>query len=325
MTTLPDFSDIEAAARTITGQAVRTPLIRSQLLDDELGARIYFKAECLQRTGSFKFRGAYNAMSHMPQSARTTGVLACSSGNHAQGVAEAARLFGYDAKIVMPKDAPQAKKDRTMRSGAEIVEYDRYSEDREGVTEQLAHNSGAPIIHPYENFHVIAGQGTVGLEMAQDMNALGLIPDHVLVCTGGGGLLAGTLLATRHHFPNVEVHPVEPEGYDDQARSHASGARMRHNATEPTVCDAIMTEMPGENSFAICKDNLASGLAVSDAEALAAVAFAFRELKLVVEPGGAVTLAALLAGRLDVKGKTILATLTGGNIDETVMAHALAQ
>ena len=321
---LPTYADIVAAADLLKGQAVRTPLVTSQVLNDRLNAQIYFKAECLQRTGSFKFRGGYNAVSNLPESAKQTGVVACSSGNHAQGVAEAARMKGIHATILMPSDAPQSKRDRTMRSGAEVVEYDRATQDREKLVVELGEELGAPIIHPYENFHVIAGQGTTGLEIAEEMKAMGGTPDHVLVGTGGGGLLAGTLLAMQKHFPKCTIHTVEPDGYDDQRRSHAAGEIIGDNSKAPSICDAIVTPTPGELSFAICKGNVGEGLTASDDEALAAVAFAYHELKLVVEPGGAITLAALLAGKLDIKGKTVVATLSGGNIDPDMMARALA-
>ena len=321
---LPVYSDILAAAELLEGQAVRTPLVTSRVLNDRLGAQVYFKPECLQRTGSFKFRGAYNAISNLPQSVKTTGIVACSSGNHAQGVAEAARIKGYQATILMPSDAPESKKNRTKRSGAEVIEYDRFGEDREQLTAELAEKRGAPIVHPYENFHVIAGQGTAGLEIAQDMKSMGLAPEHVLVCTGGGGLLAGTLLSMQEYFPDCALHTVEPDGYDDQRRSHLAGKIIGENTTTPSICDAIVTPTPGKLSFSICQGNLGECLSASDEEALVAVAFAFHELKLVVEPGGAITLAALLAGNLDVKGKTVVATLSGGNIDPDMMARALA-
>jgi threonine dehydratase len=320
---LPQYSDILSAAVVLKGKAVRTPLIRSSVLDDRVGGRIFLKPECLQKTGSFKFRGAFNALSNIGEVGRERGIVACSSGNHAQGVAEAARLLGYDATIIMPEDAPELKKQRTARSGAKIIEYDRYTQDREALTEQHAQQTGAVLVHPYENFHVVAGQGTVGLEACEDLSALDIQPDHFLVCAGGGGLMAGITLAAKQAFPDIQVHPVEPEGYDDQKRSHEAGERLGGNAKSPSLCDAILTPMPGEVSFAICRGNLAEGLVVSDEQALEAVAFAFNELKLVVEPGGAVTLAALLSGKIDVKGKTVLATLSGGNIDAPVMAQAL--
>ncbi len=319
-----DFSDIEKAANAIAGQAIRTPLLRSDVLDQKLDAQIFLKPECLQRTGSFKFRGAFNAIENLGEVNSQEGILACSSGNHAQGVAEAARIKGLRARIVMPSDAPQAKKDRTRRSGAQIIDYDRHNEDREAIVEALSKDTGAPVIHPYDNRYVIAGQGTAGLEMAQDMNALGVTPDRVLVCTGGGGLTSGVLLALKHYFPAVDVHPVEPQGYDDQSRSLRAGKRLGGNVKTPSVCDALLTPMPGKIAFEICKDSLSDGLVVSDEEALRAVAFAFREFKLVVEPGGAVALAALLSGKVDVSGQSVLVVLSGGNIDADIMARALA-
>ena len=321
---LPDYSDVVAAAKTIKGHAVRTPLLSSFVLDEMLGAKVLFKAECLQRTGSFKFRGAYNAITNLQEPILKSGIVACSSGNHAQGIAEAARMKGVNATIIMPSDAPESKKVRTRRSGATILEYDRHRQDRDAVTEQVATKLSAPIVHPYETFDVIAGQGTCALEFCEDLIRLGLVPDHVLVCAGGGGLLAGVTLATKHHFPNADIHPVEPDGYDDQARSHSAGERLGDNLNKPSICEAILTPMPGENSFAICKNVVSRGLVVTDEEALRAVAFAFHELKLVVEPGGAVALAALLAGKLDVTGKVVVATLSGGNIDGEILAKALA-
>ncbi len=320
---LPTYRDVCEAADMLAGHAIRTPLIENQMLNDMLGARIFFKAECLQRTGSFKFRGAYNTIMRLDDAKVENGIVACSSGNHAQGVAEAARLRDIKATILMPADAPQSKKDRTRRSGAIIVEYDRHSQDREQLTLELANELSAPIVHPYESFHVIAGQGTCALEFCEDISKKDLNLDHVLVCCGGGGLLAGIVLATKKAFPDALIHTVEPSGYDDQKRSHEVGHRVANQRADPSVCDAIVTPMPGENSFEICKDNLSQGLVVTDEEALAAVAFAFRELKLVVEPGGAVTLAALLAGKIDVNGKTVVATLSGGNIDAEILNRAL--
>ncbi|NKB52720.1 MAG: pyridoxal-phosphate dependent enzyme [Rhizobiaceae bacterium] len=323
MSNLPTFSDVLSAADNLRGHAVHTPLITNSMLDDRVEGRVFMKAECLQRTGSFKFRGAYNALSRAGDEGRKRGIVACSSGNHAQGIAEAARLMGQQATIIMPEDAPLLKKQRTARSGATIIEYDRYLEDREMLTQKHAEETGAILVHPYENHDVIAGQGTVGLEACRDLQQLGLEADHFLVCAGGGGLMAGITIAAKHHFPSVQIHPVEPEGHDDQRRSHIAGERLGGNVNTPSLCDAILTQMPGEASFAICQGQLSDGLVVSDQEAMDAVAFAFHELKLVVEPGGAVTLAALLSGKLHVAGKTVLATLSGGNIDPPVMARAL--
>ncbi len=324
MLNLPKFSDVQEASKILKGHAVRTPLLKSDVLNEQLGARVFFKPECLQRTGSFKFRGAYNAMQHVPETSRGSGVLACSSGNHAQGIAEAAGLMGYKATIIMPSDAPATKVERTRRLGATIIFYDRQNEDREQLLREKAEETGMHVIHPFDNFHVIAGQGTSGLEVCEDLKAMDIQPDHVLVNAGGGGLLAGTYLSFDHFFKGTKVHTVEPEGHDDQARSHTKGERVGGNVQEASVCDAIVTPMPGELSFAMLNGKLARGLTVSDDDALRAVAFAFREMKLVVEPGGAVSLAALLSGKLDVSGKIVVAVLTGGNIDEDMLARALA-
>jgi len=324
MTSLPQYSDIISAAERLAGHVMVTPLLRNDLLDELSGGKVFLKAENLQRTGSFKFRGGYNAVSRLPRTALQGGVVACSSGNHAQGVAAAAAMFGYPATIVMPKDAPQTKKDRTRRLGATVVEYDRRKEDRDAIADEIASASGAGFIHPYENFNVIAGQGTVGLEICQEMAALGLVPDDVLVCAGGGGLMAGVLTSMVHNFPDKAVRPVEPAGYDDQARSHASGVLQGGNVKDTSICDAILSPMPGELSFAICRDKVGSGLTVSDEEALAAVAFAYREMRLVLEPGGAVALAAVLSGKLDTAGRCVVATLSGGNVDDEIFQRALA-
>lgn len=319
----PTLDDVQAAAATIKDEAVRTPLLRNDQLDARTGARCFLKAECLQRTGSFKFRGAFSAISQIPKNQYKQGVVACSSGNHAQGIAEAARLLGLSATIVMPSDAPRTKVSRTERSGAKIVPYDRLREDREKIAESIADATGATMVHPYENFHVVAGQGTCGLEVVEQCNEMGVEPDHVLVCTGGGGLLAGMQLALLDTFPDSAIHTVEPFGYDDQARSHAAGERLGENAGGPSLCDAIVTPMPGALSFEMCRGRLADGYVVSDEEVLDAVAFAYRELKVVVEPGGAAALAALLCDRYDHHGCTIVATLSGGNIDEETLQMAL--
>ncbi|MEJ1161669.1 threonine ammonia-lyase [Prosthecomicrobium sp. N25] len=321
--TLPTPEDVRDAAERIRGEAVRTPLLTSPALDRLTGGRVFLKPECLQRTGSFKFRGAYNAVSRIPEAARAAGVVACSSGNHAQGVAAAAELLGLPATIVMPSDAPALKKERTQGYGATVVEYDRATEDRDALTERLAAEKGATLVHPFENFHVIAGQGTVGLEIVEDMARLGLKPDVVLVCCGGGGLTAGVALAVKAAAPDAQIYPVEPAGFDDQARSFAAGERVGNARTSGSICDALLTPMPGVMSFAINRERVTRGLVVTDAEALQAVAFAARELKLVVEPGGAVALAAALTGKVDLTGKTVAIVLSGGNIDGTTLARAV--
>ena len=322
MENLPTIADVRAAAKRIAGEVVRTPLLRSDLLDARAGGRVFLKAENLQRTGSFKFRGAFNAVSACREAAQG-GVVACSSGNHAQGVAEAAAIHGLPATIVMPRDAPKAKMERTRRAGATVVEYERFEEDRTAIAQGIAERDGAVFIHPYEDPYVIAGQGTCGLEIVEQLREVGAVPDAVLVCAGGGGLASGVSLAVRDAFTDVAIHAVEPEGFDDQRRSLERGERVAVEPGHTSVCDAIVTEMPGERAFAILRDH-ASGLVVSDDEVLRAVAFAFHELKLVVEPGGAVALAAILFGKLPTRGRTLVATLSGGNIDPAMLHRALA-
>jgi threonine dehydratase len=320
---IPTFADIEAAAARIAPTAIKTPLLRSALLDELTGASIFLKAETLQRTGSFKFRGAYNAISALDEKKRQMGVVAVSSGNHAQGVAEAARLLGAPATIIMPNDAPAIKIARTRRSGAEIILYDRMSEDRDVIVAKWLESNDAHFIHPFNDPLVISGQGTCGLEIAMQMQKLDKQPDAVFVCTGGGGLTAGIALAMQSHFPNTKVHSCEPEGFDDYKRSLIAGERLANAKPAGSVCDAIVTPMPGEISFAINRNLLGEGQTVNDQEALGAVAFAFNELKLVVEPGGAVALAAVLKAGKSLVGKTIVAVLSGGNIDPEVLSRAL--
>jgi threonine dehydratase len=324
MTALPVFEDVVSARARIAGEAVVTPLLNSPYLDELTGGRILLKAENLQRTGSFKFRGAFNRLSQIPVEERGPGVVACSSGNHAQGVAEAARLLGMPATIVMPEDAPEAKLARTRRSGAKVVTYRRGVEDREAIAHELCAQTSATMVHPYNDPGVIAGQGTAGAEIVEQAAALGLSLDAMLTCAGGGGLTAGIALALEKLAPDCELLPVEPEGFDDYGRSLVAGARVANPSEGGSVCDAILTPTPGERSFAIVSRCATRGLVVSDDEALAAVAFAFRELKLVVEPGGAVCLAAVLTGKLPVKGRTVALTLSGGNIDADVLSRALA-
>jgi threonine dehydratase len=320
---LPTLTDVRKARERLDGIAIRTPLIRNQRLDELTGGQIFLKCENLQRTGSFKFRGGYNAVAANLDVARAKGVIASSSGNHAQGVAEACQIFGVDVTIIMPADAPQSKKDRTMRSGAKLVEFDRYRDDRDAILDDLATKSGALKIHPFEHPDVIAGQGTVGLETGEQMSELGVVPDHVIACTGGGGLLAGIYLALHENYPGAAFHTAEPFGHDDQAKSHALGKRIANEQAPPSVQDAIITPLPGEASFALLKGQVGAGLVATDQDALNAVKFAFEELKLVVEPGGACALACIMNGALNVTKKTVVVTLSGGNVDSKMMAHAL--
>ncbi|BBE74737.1 threonine ammonia-lyase [Oharaeibacter diazotrophicus] len=321
MTAAPSFADVRAAADRIHAEAVRTPLLPVTLPS---GGLAFVKCENLQRTGSFKFRGAFNRLSMIPPEARAAGVVACSSGNHAQGVAEAARILGMPATIVMPKDAPATKVRRTRGFGAEVVLYDRHTEDREAIANAIAARTGATFVHPFDDAGVIAGQGTIGLEIAEDCAQRGLKPDAVLVCTSGGGLVAGIATALAELSPETAVHTVEPAGFDDYARSLAAGERLRNASLGGSVCDALMSNVPGAISFSVGTRRLSPGVVVTDDEALAAVAFAARELKLVVEPGGAVALAALLSGKVETAGRIVVAVLSGGNVDDAMLARALA-
>jgi threonine dehydratase len=320
----PTIADVRKAAERIAGEAILTPLIVSPVLDELTGGRILLKCENLQRTGSFKFRGAYNALSALDDATRARGVVAVSSGNHAQGVAEAARLFGVKATIVMPADAPAIKRERTARSGAAIVDYDRGSEDRETAGEAVLEREGGTLVHPYNDPNVIAGQGTIGLEIVAAAADLGLAPGAVLVACSGGGMSAGVGVAVRSALPGAEMILVEPAGFDDYARSLAAGRLVSNAKQAGSVCDALLATSPGPIGFALNRRNGARALAVTDEEALAAVAFAFRELKLVVEPGGAVGLAALLSRRFDARDRVVAVVLSGGNIDEPVLFRALA-
>ncbi|WP_375414094.1 threonine/serine dehydratase [uncultured Bradyrhizobium sp.] len=317
-------ADIDAAARVLAPFAVRTPLLSLPALDERVGAKVFLKPEMLQRTGSFKFRGAFNKLSSIPQAARGGGVVAFSSGNHAQGVAAAAQILNMRATIVMPADAPRSKRERTMGYGAEVVLYDRDREDREAIARRIAGKHGATLVPPYDDPQVIAGQGTVGREIAEDMAALGLTPDIVIAPASGGGLVAGVATAVLSRYPQAVVMSAEPEGFDDHARSLSVGRREAHQAEGRTICDALMASIPGEITFAVNQRLLVRGVTASDAEVGAAVAFVFRELKLVVEPGGAVGLAALLAGRVEARGKTIAIVLSGGNVDADLYARLIA-
>lgn len=318
-------ADIEAAARTIKPYAVRTPLLSSPELDAITGGRIFLKPELLQRTGSFKFRGAFNKLSSIPRSARADGAVAFSSGNHAQGVAAAAGLLNMRATIVMPSDAPRAKRERTKAYGAEVVLYDRLREDREAIAREIAGKNGATIVPPYDDPKVIAGQGTIGREIAEDLTALGVVPDILSAPASGGGLIAGISVAVKTAFPDTQIMTAEPDGFDDHARSLKAGERQPLSVGgNQTICDALMAPMPGAITFAINRVLLAGGVTATDEEVGRAVALVYRELKLVLEPGGAVALAALLAGRIDARGKTAVIVLSGGNIDPELYARLIA-
>jgi len=321
--TIPVIDDIVRAAETLLGHAVRTPLLRSPALDALTGGEVFVKPENLQKTGSFKFRGAYNAISNLDDAQRKRGVVALSSGNHAQGVGEAARLFGVAATIVMPSDAPASKITRTLASGAEVIHFDRENDDRDAVVARVVADKDAVFIHPFNNPMVIAGQGTVGLEIADDLAALGKKADRVLICTGGGGLTAGVALAIHARFPEAIIHTVEPEGFDDYRRSLEAGEILENELRGGSVCDAILSSCPGTIGFEVNRKLISQGLVVSDSEALEAVRFAYEELKLVVEPGGAVALAAVLQLGRKCEGETVALVLSGGNVDPAIFAAAI--
>ena len=320
---LPDFSDVQDAARQIAGEAVRTPLLENDALNERLGGRVLIKPECLQRTGSFKFRGAYNRLSRIPIEAREKGVVAFSSGNHAQGVALAAKLLGLPATIVMPSDAPDIKANGVRRLGGKVVEYDRATGDREAISEELVAQTGAILVPSYDDFHIMAGQGTAGLEIAEDLQAAGIKPDQLVCCAGGGGLVAGTGLAMNAFFPECEIWAAEPEDFDDHRKSLAAGKRVANERKSGSLQDAIITPMPGALTFQLNQQQLAGGVTASDADTLTAMAFIWKHVKLVAEPGGATAFASLLNGQIETRGKTTVVLITGGNVDPAVFRQAL--
>jgi threonine dehydratase len=325
MAKIPVFDDVKAAARRIAGHARKTPLLAGTPLDRLTGGCILLKLETLQHTGSFKFRGAWNRLAQLDERQRAAGVVAFSSGNHAQGVAEAARRLGIRATIVMPSDAPRVKMQNTRDMGAEVVEYDRVHESREQIAAKIAGERGATLVPSFDDPDVIAGQGTVGLEIAEQAGDLGLTLDDVIVCCSGGGLTAGIAVALEKLAPHAGLWTAEPEAHDDHRRSLASGRRQRNDPGVPaTICDALLAPMPGELTFAINQSRLRGGLAVSDDEVRRAMAFAARTLKLVVEPGGAVALACVMSGKLDVRDRTVAITLSGANVDDALLSEVLA-
>jgi len=311
---IPTIEDVKAAAKRIEGIAVRTPLLRNDALDAALGAKVWVKAENLQRGGAFKMRGATNAIAALAPDVRQRGVIAFSSGNHAIAVSTAAKLFGIKATIVMPSDAPKIKLDTTRGNGATVVTYDRVNESREEIGAKISADTGASMIKPFDDPFVIAGQGTLGLEIAEEIS-----PDVVIVQGSGGGLSTGVALA----LPKAAIYVVEPEGHDDIARTLASGSIQRNAPGIRSICDGLLTEQMGEITFAIARERFAAAVAVSDNQVRRAMKFAFRHLKLVLEPSGAAALAAALEGKVELKGKTVAIIASGGNVDAETFISAL--
>lgn len=314
---------IHAAAGRIEGKSRRTPLLSSSFLDEIAGRRIFIKAECLQYTGSFKYRGGYSAISALDEDQRAGGVLAYSSGNHAQGVALAARQHGIPSVIIMPNDAPAIKIANTKALGGQVVGYDRATQHREEIGAKLSAERGLTLIKPYDEPQVIAGQGTTGLEIAHQATELGVKKAQVLVCCGGGGLTSGIALALAEHAPDMTVHSAEPENFDDTARSLAAGERLANASNSGGMCDAILTPIPGEITFPIMKSHCPSGFVVSDKQVLMTMALAFQRLKIVIEPGGAVALAAALFCKETLAADTVIAVASGGNVDHQMFQRAL--
>lgn len=321
---IPSIAHIRAARERLVGLAVRTPLLTHPTLDAIARGRILLKAESLQRVGAFKFRGAYNKISQVDHIAFPGGVVACSSGNHAQGVAAAATIAGFKSLIVMPSDAPRLKIERTRAFGGEIHLYDRVTEDRDAIAARFASERGATLVHPFDDPDVMAGQGTLGLELMEQATAIGSLPDAVLVPCSGGGLAGGVAIAVKDARSETLVFTVEPAGFDDMARSLAMGTPQRNAKLTGSICDALLAPSPGQITFAVAHALISGGLAVTDAEVRGAIRFAFHELKLVLEPGGAVALAAVLSGRIETRGRTVACVLSGGNIDPALFAEIIA-
>jgi threonine dehydratase len=325
MSPLPTLTDVQAAARRLQGITLRTPLLENQRVNAMLGGRLFLKAECLQRTGSFKLRGAYNFLASMGEAERKKGAVGWSSGNHAQGLAEAARVLGMKATIVMPADAPALKVANTRASGAEIVLYDRVKDSREEIGQAIAAKTGAAIVPPYDHAWILTGQGTAGLEIVEQARDAGVTLDAVAAPCSGGGLSTGIALAVKGLSPSTSVHAGEPAGFDDLARSLVAGERLANDKLSGSICDALLAPTPGEVTFELAKHLLGPGLVVTDDEVLDAMEVAFREYKIVVEPGGAVALAAALTGKLPVKGRAVAVVCSGGNVDHATFARALAR
>ena len=314
-----ELEDVERAAERLSGVAHRTPVLTSRTLDQRTGARVHLKAECFQRGGAFKFRGAYNKISSLDEDALRRGVLAYSSGNHAQAVVIAAGLLGAQATIVMPEDAPAAKLDATRGYGAEIVPYDRWTENREEIGSRLARERGLELVKPYDDPLIMAGQGTAALELLDDAPEL----DLLLAPVSGGGLIAGCATAAKARRPSIRVIGVEPEEGNDTQRSLAAGERVRIDVPR-TIADGLQSTEPGEQTFEILRRRVDEVVTVSDAEIVEAMAFLFDRLKVVVEPSGSVGIAALLSGKLDARDRSVGVVLSGGNVGAARFAELVS-
>lgn len=317
--------DVRSAAALIAGAAVYTPLLEYSPLNERVGGRVLIKFEGAQHTGSFKFRGAYNRLARIALKDRAAGVVAWSSGNHAQGVAAAARLLGIPATIIMPADAPTIKVANTKALGAEVITYDRFTESREKIATALAESRGAILVPSFDDPFIIAGQGTIGLEILEQAGAVDARLDQVLVCCGGGGLVSGIATAIKDTAPEIAIYAVEPSGFDDTARSLVSGTRETVDSAARSICDALLAPSPGELTFPINRALLSGGLSVNDDEVKGAMRYAFEKLKLVIEPGGCVALAALLRGKVSTEDRTTAVVVSGANVDPLLYASILSE
>ncbi|UTW56915.1 threonine/serine dehydratase [Kordiimonas sp. SCSIO 12610] len=322
--TLPiNYDDVVGAAAQINGVAHRTPLLENKLLNERVGGRVFIKPECLQLTGSFKFRGAYNRISRLSAEERKRGVVAFSSGNHAQGVAKASALLGVKSTIVMPEDAPTIKINNTRMYGGDVRLYDRFKESREEIAREIAEATGAIVVPSFDDVHIMAGQGTAGLEIAEDLEKLGIVPDQVLINCGGGGLSSGSFTALKKHFPDMDGYVVEPSDFDDAKRSLETGELQVIDPEARSICDALLSQSPGHLTFAVLQALNIKGLTVSDAEVRETVSYSANTLKLIGEPGGVVSLAAILKGKVDVRDKVSVCVISGGNIDPAMLQECM--
>ena len=317
------FNSILEASKRLEGKIVRTPILQSKYINEKLESNIFLKAENLQTIGAFKFRGAMNSILQLPSDIKK--VVAWSSGNHAQAVAAASKITGRQATIVMPEDSPKAKLNGTAFWGATIIKYDRNKENREGIGKKIAKDINAKIIPPFDDEKVIIGQGTAGIECIQQLNEINVTPDIVLCCCGGGGLIAGISTAIKEKFQNAKIYSVEPENFDDTKKSLKENSIIPNSMKHNSICDALLADKPGKITFEINKLNLTSGLSVSDKEALIAMNTAFKYLKIVLEPGGAVALAAAIFGKTDIRDKNVLVIASGGNVDKDIFENCLNQ